>query len=47
VYLAATITWYGTYRLWRSMGWLPLRLSEMASPRRHNYSEPQQREVGR
>jgi hypothetical protein len=46
VYLATTSAWFGSYRMWRTMGWLPRR-PFAAAHRAEQLREPRQREVGR
>jgi hypothetical protein len=48
MYLATTSAWFGSYRLWHTLGWLPRRPYAAGHARRaEGLREPRQREVGR
>jgi hypothetical protein len=48
IYLATTSAWFGSYRLWHTLGWLPQPTYTARQARRaEQQREPRQREVGR
>ncbi len=48
IYLATTSAWFGSYRLWHTLGWLPQQpFAARVDHHAEQQHEPRQREVGR